>query len=219
MAKSKRVTVAKKKKKRPCPSHVNPPIGWRWDLRVGAPRNPRTGSPTLVQMKLTAPGLEQADPMVISDTEDSDNNSGPSGSSSHSAQQLITNALPRAADPGSRILRSIPLRAEDLLLNGVTIAGNRECNDPAYTCGICLGLKSHPVSTQCGHTFCFVCVRLALESSFACPMCGIVMHHSPHRVHDLEDIIVAAYPKQRDNTIVKWETAWGGLSFPKQFAN
>ncbi|KAJ6610141.1 hypothetical protein B0H10DRAFT_2061508 [Mycena sp. CBHHK59/15] len=118
-------------------------------------------------------------------------------------------------DPGSRTQRDHPLVAADLLVNGILLSGSWECDSPIFRCSICLGLKSHPVSTPFGHMFCFVCIRLALESSFNCPFCSSMLHNAPHRVHDFEELITSTYPNQPDNTVIQWDTAWSGLRFPK----
>ncbi|KAJ6537003.1 hypothetical protein B0H19DRAFT_381964 [Mycena capillaripes] len=117
---------------------------------------------------------------------------------------------------GARIQRSRPLRAVDLMVNGVTISGDRSCADDSFKCAICWGLKSHPVVTTCGHTFCFVCIRISLETSFQCPFCREQILGPPVRSTDFDNVLKAAYPNQPDNTHVRWGDAWRGLTWPKR---
>ncbi|KAJ6603045.1 hypothetical protein B0H10DRAFT_2079884 [Mycena sp. CBHHK59/15] len=66
----------------------------------------------------------------------------------------------------------------------------------------------------CAHSFCYVCICLALESSFNCPLCTKLMFKPPHRVIALEDLTAALYPNMPDNTAVERGRAWDGLNFP-----
>ncbi|KAJ7086522.1 hypothetical protein C8R44DRAFT_862072 [Mycena epipterygia] len=182
-----------------------PPIGWRFDLRVGAPRNP-DGTAILVKVDMTGPGLRENDPLVISDSE-------PDTVPTHPRQtHQIT--LHHSQAPSSH-RDSGGTHPAKFLVGGVTVSGNRDCENPIYCCTICHQLKSHPVSTLWGHTFCYVCIRQALEATFKCPICSSMIYHPPHRVHDFEESLAAAYPDRPDNTSVKWSTAWTGLKFPK----
>ncbi|KAJ7131223.1 hypothetical protein C8R44DRAFT_871745 [Mycena epipterygia] len=174
------------------------------------------------------PGLATTDPLVISDDEEESDSivwletrhpAQPSPQLSQPSQPLIP--TPTATQQTSIVgfmgsmKRQYALLAEDLMVNGVLVSGNRECANPIFSCTICLQLKSHPVSTACAHTFCFVCLRLAMEHSFRCPLCSTLILHPPHRVLDFEDILKVTFPDQADDTEVKWRTAWNGLAFPK----
>ncbi|KAJ7615269.1 hypothetical protein DFH06DRAFT_1193644 [Mycena polygramma] len=218
-----RVTQSKSVKKTPkkkirYKGHINPPIGWRFDLRLGARRNPRTGSPALVKIEMTSPGLKLDDPLILSDDEEDDDivvldQPSASHSSSTSTQPSISSVF---ASVGSRLSRPVPLQASDLLVGGVTNTGDRSCEPKheALKCGICWDLKSHTVVLLCGHTFCYVCIRLNLEHSFKCPLCNFVIKQAPQWVVDFDGIINTTYPSKPDKTSVNWETAWAGLTFP-----
>ncbi|KAK7006651.1 hypothetical protein R3P38DRAFT_3601302 [Favolaschia claudopus] len=69
---------------------------------------------------------------------------------------------------GRRINRERPLSASDLYLDDErpekikATAGHR--------CILCRRVKSHPVAhPKCGHSYCYVCVRLYLEVEWTCP--------------------------------------------------
>jgi Lon protease-like protein len=47
-------------------------------------------------------------------------------------------------------------------------------------CSICMKLLYEPVTTPCGHTFCRICLRRAVDHSPSCPLCRGVLHvHAP----------------------------------------
>jgi Lon protease-like protein len=67
-------------------------------------------------------------------------------------------------------------------------------SDMAMSCPLCLKRLLHPVTTQCGHTFCQNCVRWLMETTLVevginCPICrgnigwsfklGVADHHDP----------------------------------------
>ncbi|KAJ7821914.1 hypothetical protein B0H14DRAFT_3471094 [Mycena olivaceomarginata] len=72
--------------------------------------------------------------------------------------------------PGLRIKRETPLSEADLYLDDTR---PRSISAPPIllTCTLCFNLKSHPVSYKCGHSHCYVCIRLWLETSWECPTC------------------------------------------------
>ncbi|KAJ6614397.1 hypothetical protein B0H10DRAFT_153394 [Mycena sp. CBHHK59/15] len=76
------------------------------------------------------------------------------------------------------------------------------------------GAKVEPGRGNVRTPFCYVCICLALESSFNCPLCMKLMFKPPHRVIALEDLTAALYPNMPDNTAVEWGRAWDGLNFP-----
>ena len=43
--------------------------------------------------------------------------------------------------------------------------------NPAFCCDICKELIQNPVALPCLHTFCSLCIRLALKSQLKCPTC------------------------------------------------
>ncbi|KAJ6625160.1 hypothetical protein B0H10DRAFT_2003939 [Mycena sp. CBHHK59/15] len=185
-----------------------PPIGWRFDLRVGAPRNPN-GTAILVKVDMSGPGLRDSDPLVVSDLE-------PDTPVTTQTWQTTPSTSHHSYATGSVHQLNANTHPANLLVGGITLSGNRDCESHIYCCSICQQLKSHPVSTVCGHTFCYVCIHHALDTSFKCPICSSMIHHPPHRVHNFEESLAASYPTQPDNTKVDWATAWKGLKFPKQ---
>lgn len=54
-----------------------------------------------------------------------------------------------------------------------------EINEPNLECFICLSPPRNPVATQCGHIFCWKCIKswLNLQDRLFCPVCknGIEM--------------------------------------------
>ncbi|KAF7344273.1 RING-type domain-containing protein [Mycena venus] len=85
--------------------------------------------------------------------------------------------------------------------------------EPHHKCSICHCVKTHPVSTQCGHTHCFVCIRVWLQTSWKCPDCNTVMHSAPSRNYDLEEWLRISYPEiAADESRVTY--SWSGLVFP-----
>ncbi|KAJ6613034.1 hypothetical protein B0H10DRAFT_1951832 [Mycena sp. CBHHK59/15] len=177
---------------------------------------------------MTGPGLKEEDPLMILDDED-DNDieivdgppATPSSSASHQPQQplhqpLISSVFTPLSALGSGMPRMVVLQAKDVLVGGITITGDRVCNNllDGLECPICFGLKLNPVVATCTHSFCYVCICLALESSFNCPLCMKLTFKPPHRVIPLEDLMAALYPNMPDNTAVEWGRAWDGLNFP-----
>ncbi|KAK7020808.1 hypothetical protein R3P38DRAFT_3547994 [Favolaschia claudopus] len=99
---------------------------------------------------------------------------------------------------GRRINRERPLSASDLYLDDErpekikATAGHR--------CILCRRVKSHPVAhPKCGHSYCYVCVRLHLEVEWTCP-------------YREADSLAADYPNRVDNSRVSY--SWAGLTFP-----
>ncbi|KAJ7446785.1 hypothetical protein FB451DRAFT_1412194 [Mycena latifolia] len=111
--------------------------------------------------------------------------------------------------------RSDSLRAEPEILY-LTATRPPEVESPKkhHLCGICRGVKSHPVSYECGHSHCYVCICLWLEESWKCPTCRKVMTAEPFRHYGEEDCLVDAYPDRGDKSEVDY--SWDGLRFPKR---
>ncbi|KAJ7078693.1 hypothetical protein B0H15DRAFT_954374 [Mycena belliarum] len=82
---------------------------------------------------------------------------------------------------------------------------------PHHVCTICACVKSHPVSYKCGHSHCFVCIRMWLERNWRCPLCMKVMYEPPFRQYAEEDALTAAYPLWGDKSMVNY--SWKGLKF------
>ncbi|KAJ7440407.1 hypothetical protein B0H11DRAFT_2253026 [Mycena galericulata] len=117
-------------------------------------------------------------------------------------------------DPlGWRAPREERLTRNDLLLNGVAPT-TMETNRSHQRCGICLHVKSHPVSYTCGHSHCYCCIRLWLEERWVCPTCVTVMNMAPHRNYEEEAGIASDFPDWVDDSEVDY--SWNGLNFPKR---
>ncbi|KAJ7264469.1 hypothetical protein B0H12DRAFT_1230667 [Mycena haematopus] len=121
---------------------------------------------------------------------------------SHSVQQY-----------GGRV-RLTPPVSEDTLYLTAARPPERVLLEPFHMCGICCGVKEHPVSYKCGHSYCFSCIRLWLEKSWYCPDCKATMHTPPFRHWAEEASLAAAYPGWGEATKVSY--SWMGLQFPKE---
>ncbi|KAJ7707081.1 hypothetical protein B0H16DRAFT_1746641 [Mycena metata] len=75
-----------------------------------------------------------------------------------------------------------PIAHNDLYLDFARPPSNPEIKvKPHHTCTICQGLKSHPVTVKCGHSYCYVCIRLWLEKKWSCPECMATITCRPFR--------------------------------------
>ncbi|KAJ7704267.1 hypothetical protein B0H14DRAFT_3526694 [Mycena olivaceomarginata] len=83
---------------------------------------------------------------------------------------------------------------------------------PHHVCSICWAAKSHPVSYLCGHSHCYVCIRLWLEKQWTCPDCSHEMSIAPFRHYGEENSIEYDYPFWKDNSRVSY--SFHGLIFP-----
>ncbi|KAJ7603093.1 hypothetical protein DFH06DRAFT_1350565 [Mycena polygramma] len=83
---------------------------------------------------------------------------------------------------------------------------------PHYECGICLHIKSHPVSYRCGHSHCMVCIRKWLELSWICPVCRKTMYEKPMPNDDIQRGIAFDHPEFVDTSRV--DLSFTGLTFP-----
>ncbi|KAJ7834667.1 hypothetical protein B0H13DRAFT_2369751 [Mycena leptocephala] len=88
----------------------------------------------------------------------------------------------------------------------------RDPIDEHHVCGICQEVKTHPVTYKCGHSHCYVCIRVALEKRWDCPECRTTMHEAPFRQWFEEATLAAAYPGWGTSTSVNY--SWIGLQFP-----
>ncbi|KAJ7506692.1 hypothetical protein B0H11DRAFT_2219375 [Mycena galericulata] len=126
----------------------------------------------------------------------------------------VRNRAGTPLDPlGWREPRDEELTRTDLLVNGVAPTP-RETNRSHQRCGICLHVKSHPVSYTCGHSHCYVCIRLWLEQRWVCPTCVTVMNIPPHRNYEEEAGIALDFPDWVDESVVEY--SWEGLRFPRR---
>ncbi|KAJ7605231.1 hypothetical protein DFH06DRAFT_1348796 [Mycena polygramma] len=83
-------------------------------------------------------------------------------------------------------------------------------------CPICVSVKSHSVWAECGHGYCYVCIRVALESSWECPepRCKAIMYRRPSRNPIEEEKLAALYPNREDKSVVNY--SFEDLVFPKR---
>ncbi|KAJ6556338.1 hypothetical protein B0H19DRAFT_1262410 [Mycena capillaripes] len=127
---------------------------------------------------------------------------------------------PRAIPPAIRILKKqgrrvaheTPLTKDDLYLDDLRPL---MVTYPKilHTCSLCLGLKSHPVVYICGHSHCFVCTRISLETSWACKSCGKTITRRPVPHEEEEASIARDFFAGWDESRVTYN--WKGLSFPR----
>ncbi|KAJ7169370.1 hypothetical protein C8R43DRAFT_1121243 [Mycena crocata] len=116
---------------------------------------------------------------------------------------------------GWRMPREDPLKHEDLWVGGIGPTEQLPLKKMEHhKCGICRFVKSHPVSYLCGHSHCYVCIRLWLERRWSCPECVTEMWMAPFRQFAEEASIVAAYPEWNDESEVSYN--WDGLTFPRR---
>ncbi|KAJ7049742.1 hypothetical protein C8F01DRAFT_1264961 [Mycena amicta] len=82
-----------------------------------------------------------------------------------------------------------------------------------HACGICAAVKVHPVLCTCGHTFCYLCLRIQVQASWKCLTCEGIIRAPPVRNLDVEDLLGAIYPAlAADQSQVTY--LWDGLVFP-----
>ncbi|KAK7050390.1 hypothetical protein R3P38DRAFT_3173739 [Favolaschia claudopus] len=112
---------------------------------------------------------------------------------------------------GYRVPRLHPL-TERSLYNDAARPPILASPKPHHVCGICLSVKSHPVSYPCGHGHCYVCIRLWLEKAWTCPQCTQQMYMPPFRHYGEEDSITFDYPFWVDDSRVSY--SFDGLDFP-----
>ncbi|KAJ7457578.1 hypothetical protein B0H11DRAFT_2243336 [Mycena galericulata] len=132
---------------------------------------------------------------------------------SRAATRLRRSEEVEHASQGQRTVRETPLTRDDLFL---TFERPPELAEYKvhHQCGICSCVKSHPVSYLCGHSHCYVCIRVWLEQSWSCPICVTPMYMPPIRHYGEEDGLAADYPEWRDNSKVDYN--WDGLVWPKR---
>ncbi|KAJ7604863.1 hypothetical protein DFH06DRAFT_1348994 [Mycena polygramma] len=133
-------------------------------------------------------------------------------SSSPPRPPLALDPRRRPPDPGFCQERDEPLTDISLLRSDVH-PPNMTTTRAHQACGICLHIKSHPVSYRCGHSHCYRCIRVWLEKKWTCPTCRAVMHVEPYRHYGEEDGILLDHPTFVDRSVVDY--SWDGLRFPK----
>ncbi|KAJ7036079.1 hypothetical protein C8F04DRAFT_1258194 [Mycena alexandri] len=117
---------------------------------------------------------------------------------------------------GLRICHVPALTADALYKSDARLA---DYKDPKqhHLCGICKGVKDHPVSYVCGHSHCYACIRVWLEKGWKCPECQDIMHCPPFRHYGEESGLADTFPGWADASEI--EISWVGLHFPKAPAN
>ncbi|KAJ7117335.1 hypothetical protein C8R43DRAFT_1137632 [Mycena crocata] len=114
---------------------------------------------------------------------------------------------------GWRMPREQALTHEDLWVDGVGPSDQLPLQEH-HKCGICRFAKSHPVTILCGHSYCYVCIRLWLEHKWTCPECVTQMWMAPFRQFAEEASLRAAYPNWHDASKVLYK--WDNLIFPRK---
>ncbi|KAJ7752301.1 hypothetical protein B0H16DRAFT_1723647 [Mycena metata] len=114
---------------------------------------------------------------------------------------------------GVREIRDNPLSEQELYLNAAR-PESLQTPHSHYMCTICSCVKVHPVAYLCGHSNCYICVRLHLEQDWKCPVpqCGQVMRRPPHRHYPEEETLVQQFPGRENGSVVSY--CWEGLVFP-----
>ncbi|KAF7349656.1 hypothetical protein MSAN_01692100 [Mycena sanguinolenta] len=111
---------------------------------------------------------------------------------------------------GKRAPRDQPLTEDDLYLTDArpTFLAHPSLD---HTCGLCLNAKSHPVKLHCGHSACYVCVRMELEKSWDCNRCGKKIMRAPVP-NDAEAAEINKEHPGWDDSLVEY--SWEGLQWP-----
>ncbi|KAJ7324003.1 hypothetical protein DFH08DRAFT_969008 [Mycena albidolilacea] len=112
---------------------------------------------------------------------------------------------------GGRVGQDPPINSENLWLTQAR-PPTRVPIHPHHICGICQEVPTHPVSYACGHTHCYVCIRVSLEKSWRCPDCRATMHEEPFRHWFMEAELAASYPGWGQTTSISY--SFRGLMFP-----
>ncbi|KAJ7081906.1 hypothetical protein C8R43DRAFT_1142890 [Mycena crocata] len=130
-----------------------------------------------------------------------------------SRSSASTSSTPVVRRAGWRLDRPTLLTEDDLYIGFIrpplqsTLRHHQKC-------AICWQIKSHPVSYECGHSHCYVCIRLWLEHEFTCPECTMTMHRRPV-VHWGETHGIAYdHPDWKDESQVVM--TYEGLRFPRR---
>nr|GAT46443.1 predicted protein [Mycena chlorophos] len=126
-------------------------------------------------------------------------------------QRQLQRPMSKSLHAGWRLHRSRGVKRA-MLLSGVHDPPYLEPLSPHHRCSICWGVKAHPVlsarflftrsdslpeypRTDCGHTFCFCCLRVWLQTSWRCPECMNILRETPRRNIDVQQWLLEAYPK------------------------
>ncbi|KAJ6447495.1 hypothetical protein C8R47DRAFT_1231407 [Mycena vitilis] len=119
-----------------------------------------------------------------------------------------------STETGLRVPREKALGLDELYVGRARPADLTTEERVHQLCAICRQVKSHPVSYRCGHSHCYVCIRMWLEYSWKCPECVTVMHEAPVRHYPEENGIALDFPSRAGETQVRY--SWAGLTFPER---
>ncbi|KAJ7496074.1 hypothetical protein B0H11DRAFT_1910337 [Mycena galericulata] len=131
-----------------------------------------------------------------------------------SRPRIRPNCAGTPLDPlGWRAPHEEELTRDDLLLNGVAPTP-RETNRSHQRCGICLHIKSHPVS-QVVSLIPPPCtpVGTAIATCASASGSSSVMNMPPHRNYEEEAGLALDFPDWVDESVVDY--SWEGLRFPR----
>ncbi|KAJ7707995.1 hypothetical protein B0H16DRAFT_1481456 [Mycena metata] len=112
--------------------------------------------------------------------------------------------------PGMRVPRVKPLTDTNLYLMD-SRPPDFKTGHAHLQCSICLNVKSHAVTNNCGHSHCYVCIRKCLEFSWQCPSCRNYLVTAPILNFDVGAAIAFDHPTWVDESVVSY--TWEGLIF------
>ncbi|KAJ7144740.1 hypothetical protein C8R43DRAFT_1130458 [Mycena crocata] len=112
---------------------------------------------------------------------------------------------------GFRQPRNEPVALASFYVDGILPAIENTTREH-QRCSLCKHVKCHPVSYVCGHSHCYACIRLHLETDWACPSCFQVMQAPPHRHEGEEQSLRLDYPNWCNTSKVLY--SFDGLTFP-----
>ncbi|KAJ7039482.1 hypothetical protein C8F04DRAFT_291900 [Mycena alexandri] len=114
----------------------------------------------------------------------------------------------------SKLRKFKKLTPEDFYVNSI-LPPVRPNGNIDLECGICCNTFSHPVSLECRHTFCYACIRCAVQNNHRkCPICRITILNKPVRVaRPLEHVLEADNKAAGvvDASAVSY--SWAGVKF------
>ncbi|KAJ7787813.1 hypothetical protein B0H14DRAFT_3505024 [Mycena olivaceomarginata] len=107
--------------------------------------------------------------------------------------------------------RLAPLKKATLYVDG-RVPVHQPASHEYYRCSLCNSVKAHPISYLCGHSHCYACIRIWLETEWSCPICEEIMTRPPHQQFSEENAIADMFPEWANSTQVEY--SWDGLTFP-----
>ncbi|KAJ7092133.1 hypothetical protein C8R43DRAFT_1141976 [Mycena crocata] len=114
---------------------------------------------------------------------------------------------------GAREPRELPLTIGELYVDGV-LPPVQDTTRKHQQCSLCNHVKCLPVSYLCGHSHCYACIRLHLETDWRCPQpqCERIMQQAPFRHEGEEESLRLDYPNWCNTAQVSY--SFDGLTFP-----